>query len=43
MAENLKIMAALTAMLFISACNDENNSYFGDYGNIKIPDTRQLE
>ncbi len=43
MAKNLKIMAALTAMLFIVACNDENNSYFGDYGNIKIPDTRQLE
>lgn len=34
---------AFIATALLASCNDKDNDYSGDFGQIKVPDTRQLE
>ena len=34
---------AFMAAALLASCSDKNNDYSGDFGQIKVPDTRQLE
>ena len=34
---------AFMAAALLASCSDKDNDYSGDFGQIKVPDTRQLE
>ena len=38
-----KFFMAFMAAALLASCSDKDNDYSGDFGQIKVPDTRQLE
>lgn len=38
-----KFFMAFIAAALLASCSDKDNDYSGDFGQIKVPDTRQLE